>query len=161
MNPYARFIEGKDPLAVIKSTPARIARLISGLTPRQVTKRVNPEKWSIAEIIQHLADTEMVFAARCRWVAFEDNPALPAYDQDRWANGARREKETAAQSLERFRVIRESQVRLFKSLSPEDWERAGVHAERGRLTLRLFAETCGGHDINHLEQITALSAALR
>ncbi|MEK7204921.1 MAG: DinB family protein, partial [candidate division NC10 bacterium] len=60
MNPYAKFLEHRDPLAGAAATPAKIVSLIRGLTPRELARRPAPGKWSIQEIIRHLADTEMV-----------------------------------------------------------------------------------------------------
>lgn len=161
MNPYERFLEGKDPLKTLAATPARLKSLVKGLTPAQLARRVNKDKWSIHEILAHLADCEVIFTARCRWIAFEDNPTLTPFDQDKWSNGRQREKEPAAETLERFRVLRQAQLRLFRSTPKADFERAGQHLERGRVTLGLTMRTAAGHDINHLGQIEALRTALR
>src|ERR1035438_6536400 len=102
MNPYERFLEGNDPLTLMTATPKRLQALVKGLTPAQLKKRVNPDKWSIQEILQHLADCEIMFASRCRLIAFEDRPHLAPFDQDRWAAGKAREKESAADALSLF-----------------------------------------------------------
>jgi hypothetical protein len=159
VNPYAKYLEGRDPLTVAAATPRRIAVLIHGLTPRQLAKRPAPGKWSIHEIITHLADTEMVMACRARWIAFEDGATLVPFDQDKWANGRVREKEPLAESLERFRILRRSQLRLFRSASREDLLRKGFHPERGEVTLREQLETVAGHDLNHLAQIERLAGS--
>jgi hypothetical protein len=156
VNPYAKYLEGRDPLTVAAATPRRIAVLTRWLTPRQLAKRPAPGKWSIHEIITHLADTEMVMACRARWIAFEDGATLVPFDQDKWANGRVREKEPLAESLERFRILRRSQLRLFRNASKEDLGRKGFHPERGEVTLREQLETVAGHDLNHLAQIERL-----
>jgi DinB superfamily len=160
MNPYERFLGEKEPMKVLPKTAGQLAKLIDGLTPRQLAKRPAPGKWSIAEIIGHLADTEMVMAARCKWVACEDNPLLLPFDQELWAVGWAKTKEPVTESLERFRVIRQSQVRLFRNADKEQLERSGNHPERGVLKLSDFPPLMAGHDINHLEQITALRKAI-
>lgn len=156
MNPYQRFLSGKDPLRTLSATPQKLGKLIDGLSSRQLSKRPAPDKWSIAEIIGHLADTELVMAARCRWIACEDNPLLLPFDQERWTAGWRKTKEPAAQALHRFRAIRQSQLRLFRTAGPEQWLRTGNHPERGILKLSDFPPLLAGHDLNHLEQITVL-----
>lgn len=161
MNPYAKFLGKRDPLQVARATPARIRILIRGLSPSQLSKRPQPEKWSIREIINHLAETDMVMCCRARWIAFEDNPTLLPFDQDKWAKGWEREKEPVAESLERLRVIRKSQIRLFRSISKSDYDRTGFHPERGVMSLREQLETIAGHDLNHLGQIQRLAASLR
>ena len=160
MNPYARFIEDRDPLQVIGTTYPKLLKLVKGLTPRQITKAPAAGKWSIQEIVAHLADCELVFTVRCRWIAFEDSPQLVPFDQDKWANGRVREKEPFAATLERFRVLRQAQVRFAKSLSKVDLARTGLHLERGQVSLGETLETCAGHDINHLQQIEAIRKKL-
>ena len=158
MNPYAKFLEHRDPLTVAAATPAKIVSLIRGLTPRQLAKRPAPGKWSIQEIISHLADTEMVMGCRARWIAFEEHPTLVPFDQEKWATGWAREKEPLAETLERFRIMRRSQLRLFRRASKADLQRTGFHPERGEVTLQVQLETLAGHDLNHLAQIQRLAA---
>ena len=158
MNPYAKYLENRDPLAVAAATPAKIVSLIRGLSPRHLAKRPAPGKWSIQEIIGHLADTEMVMACRARWIAFEGHPTLVPFDQEKWASGRAREKESLAETIERFRLLRRSQVRLFRHASKQDFRRTGFHPERGVVTLRVQLETLAGHDLNHLQQIRRLAA---
>lgn len=161
MNPYATWLRNRDPLVVANSTPARIAALIRGLTSRQLARRPAPDKWSIREIVQHLADTEMVMGCRARWIAFEDQPTLVPFDQNKWAVGWAGEKEPFADTFERFRLLRRSQVRLFRNASKQAFERTGYHPERGVVTLRVQLETLAGHDLNHLAQIERLAAQHR
>jgi hypothetical protein len=158
MNPYAKFLEHREPLTVAAATPAKIVSLIRGLTPRQLSRRPAPGKWSIQEIISHLVDTEMVMNCRARWIAFEDRPTLVPFDQEKWAAGRTREKEPLAETLERFRLLRRSQVRLFRQASKVDFRRTGFHPERGVVTLRVQLESLAGHDLNHLAQIQRLAA---
>jgi hypothetical protein len=158
VNPYAKFLEHRNPLTVAAATPARIASLIRGLTPRQLARRPAPGKWSIREIILHLADTEMVMGCRARWIAFEDHPTLVPFDQEKWAAGRTREPEPLAETLERFRLLRRSQLRLFRRATKPAFRRTGLHPERGVVTLQVQLETLAGHDLNHLAQIRRLAA---
>jgi hypothetical protein len=158
MNPYAPHLGGRDPLAVAAATPARIVSLIRGLTPRQLAQPPAPGKWSIREIVNHLADTEAVMWCRSRWIAFEEKPTLVPFDQEKWAAGRTREKEPLTETLERFRLLRRSQLRLFRALPKKAFDRSGFHPERGVVTLREQLETLAGHDLNHLQQIQRLAA---
>jgi hypothetical protein len=160
-NPYARFVGNRDPLKTIAATPVRIGALTRGLTPRQLTGRPAPGKWSLHEILLHLTETDMVMCCRARWIAFEDNPTLVPFDQEKWALGWAREKEPFPETLERFRLIRRSQVRLFRSATKTELRRSGYHPERGTVTLKVQLETVAGHDLNHLQQIERLVATLR
>ncbi len=160
MNPYAHFLEGNDPLKLITATPKRIDALVKGLTPAQMKKRVNKDKWSIYEIVQHLADCELMFASRCRLIAFDDHPHLQPFDQDRWAAGKALERESVEEAINRFNALRRSQIALYKASSPEARARTGHHPERGEVSMAITFETCAGHDVNHLRQIEALRAAV-
>ncbi len=160
MNPYERFLEGNDPLQLMMATPKHLSGLLKGLTPVQLKKRVNPDKWSIHEILQHLADCELMFASRCRLIAFEDHPHLAPFDQDRWAAGKARERESTADALSRFQALRKAQILLYKASPAPVFARTGEHPERGEVSMRITFETCAGHDVNHLRQVEALRSAL-
>ena len=161
MNPYASFLAGQDPLKVISATPARMRTLLRGLTPAQLKKHSKPGKWSIHEILLHLADCELMFASRCRLIAFESYPHLAPFDQDRWNTGKLREKDSTADALARFLSLRKTQISLYKALSKEEMSRSGNHPERGEVSVRETFETQAGHDINHLGQLEGLRALLK
>jgi uncharacterized damage-inducible protein DinB len=161
MNPYAHYLADLEPLKVISATPGRIRTLVKGLTPAQLKKRVKRDKWSMHEILLHLADCELMFASRCRLTAFEDHPFLAPFDQDRWNNAKLREKESTADALARFEALRKSQIGLYKATAKGDFGRTGNHPERGEVSLRTTFETCAGHDINHLGQLEDLRAQLK
>lgn len=160
-NPYEKFLGNRDPLKVVSATPAGIGALTRGLTGRQLARRPAPGKWSIREIMLHLAETEMVMCSRARWIAFEETPTLVPFDQEKWAQGWAREKEPFEETLERFRLIRRSLVRLFRGATKQDFKRSGYHPERGIVTLQTQLETVAGHDLNHLRQIALVAAGLR
>src|SRR5258708_36475301 len=79
------YIEGEDALKVQGATVSKLARLIRGLTPKQLKWQPEPGKWSIAEILAHLADTEIVASWRMRSVLGENGTTIQAYDQNAWA----------------------------------------------------------------------------
>ena len=108
---YAEFLGDADPFPVLESTAARIGELTRSLTDSQLAAAPAPGKWSIHQIVAHLADAELVGQSRIRYMLFEDNPPLPGWNQDRWMTVWNREGETWTQTLERFRVLRESTLR--------------------------------------------------
>jgi hypothetical protein len=167
--PYSQFLGSNDPFPVLENTPRRVAEIASTLEPQQMATHPDsltvgsgtsmPGRWSIHQIVAHLADTELVSQTRVRMMLFEDTPALAAYDQDRWVNGWQRENESFEDTLERFRVLRESTIRLFRATPEHDLRRVGTHAERGVQTAGDYLIILAGHDINHLSQIEAIRAA--
>src|SRR5689334_8596729 len=119
-------LEGTDPLTVIQNTPAKLTSLIAGKTEKQLRKRPAPEKWSVAEIIIHLAEVEMVVGFRLRLVLGSNGTATPAFDQDQWAK--RYDNASLKLALEMFSAVRASNLELYRSLSAEQWEQYGIHA---------------------------------
>src|SRR5882757_5082059 len=104
--------QGKDPLRLQQGTPRKLAALIKRLNKKQLAKRPAPAKWSIAEILAHLADAELVIGYRIRLILASNGTAIQAFDQDAWAetfNYSRRDPKT---SLETFRTLRENNLRL-------------------------------------------------
>ena len=123
---------GKDAIKIQQSTPPKLAALTRRLKKSQLTRRPAPGKWSIAEIIAHLADAELVVGFRMRLILGANGTPIQAFDQDAWAttfNYARRDPKT---SLETFRQLRENNLRLLKSVPRNLWENYGMHQERGK-----------------------------
>lgn len=159
--PYSEFVGSHDPFLVLDSTPQRISDLCAGLSETQLATSIEAGKWSIHQIVAHLADCELVFQHRARMMLFEDNPTLVAFNQDVWVNGWQREKERFDQTLERLRVLRESTVRLFRNTPEHELRRYGTHTERGVQVVGDYIVMIAGHDVNHLSQIEAIRESLQ
>jgi hypothetical protein len=145
--------EGKDPVSVLSSTPKKIAGLRRGVARERLMARPAPGKWSVAEILAHLADSELVSGFRMRLILGANRTPIQAFDQDAWAAFSRYQKQDPRLSLEAFRIQRERNVRLLRSLPKKMWGHYGIHSERGRETVQRVAEMTAGHDINHLRQV--------
>src|SRR5262249_9336388 len=155
-NPYQDRIAGKDPMTILESTPARLSELAAGLSGAQLLQRPAPDKWSMHEIVAHLADCELMFSSRCRFILYEENKPLIGFDQDAFIAGWRREQEPFEDTVERFRTLRKAQVRLFKAASPADLARTAMHAEYGPESALEYMQKAAGHDLHHLEQLERL-----
>lgn len=118
-------------------------------------------KWGVRTIVCHLADSEVVLAMRLRQIIAEDNPALPAFDQDRWAESLDYGKRKLSQAIDSFRRTRAENYELLRDLPEPTFARTGQHSERGAITLldllRYFAE----HAEKHVQQIHAARAAFK
>ncbi len=146
-------LAGKNPMKVQSATAKELARLMKGATPAKLKKRPMPDKWSVTEVIAHLADSEMVVGWRLRSILGAPGTPIQAYDQDAWAKEGNYGKRDARKSLEQFRVLREMNLALVKSLTPEQKKRFGMHAERGEESIDRLVLMMAGHDINHTEQV--------
>jgi hypothetical protein len=159
LNPYAKFVEGLDPRAVLATTPGLLHQASCDLTPEQIEAPIAPGKWSVREIVAHLADCELVFSFRLRQVLATENPGPPAaiqpFDQDAWAT--RYANYDLPAGLELFRAARGWNLKLIGGLDPIEFDREGFHPERGLMTFQTIVETMAGHDLNHLQQLQKLA----
>jgi hypothetical protein len=146
-------VAGQDPLKVDAATPKKLERLIKGVPASKLRKRPAPGKWSVAEILAHLADSEITRSWRMRQILGAPGAPIQAFDQDAWAIACHYEKRDPRKSLEVFRVLREANLALLKSLTAEQWKHHGMHSERGRETIEHIVRMFAGHDINHTKQI--------
>jgi hypothetical protein len=159
---YVRRIQsklgGQDPLKAQAATAKRLQRLIKTATPGKLRRRPAPDKWSATEIMAHLADVEIVIGWRVRSILGSPGTPIQAYDQDAWVTAGHYTKRDTRKSLEQFRVLRETNLALYKMLKPEQWKHSGLHAERGEESIQRIVGMTAGHDINHIEQLEAILA---
>ncbi|HLX12110.1 MAG TPA: DinB family protein [Bacteroidota bacterium] len=156
-NPYTKRILGnilnQDPMAVLKSTPKRLAKAAKGLTKKQMSTPPAPGKWTIAQIISHFCDAELTMSYRIRMAVAQSGANIQAYDENKWADALRYTGGDVHQKLETFIANRSMNVWLLSSLSSEELERFGIHEERGKETVERMAHMLAGHDVNHVKQV--------
>lgn len=143
----------KDPLRLQQAAPKKLAALIKGKQKKQLSRRPGPGKWSIAEIMAHLADSEIVIAWRLRQILSSNGAPIQAYDQDSWAATFDYAHRDPKQSLESFRILRENNIALLKAVPRKLWDNYGVHQERGNESVAHVARMVAGHDVNHIQQV--------
>jgi DinB superfamily len=153
------YVEGKQPVAVQTATAKKLERLIKGVPTSKLRKRPAADKWSVSEIAAHLADAEIVIGFRMRLILGAPGTPIAAFDQDSWVISGHYEKRDSRKSVEQFRVLREANLALLKSLTPEQWKHYGMHSERGQETIEHIVRMIAGHDINHLQQIERILPA--
>jgi DinB superfamily len=152
-------VQGKDAMKVQATTPKKLAALIKNVSPSKLRKRPAPDKWSVTEILAHLGDAEIVIAWRIRSILGAPGTPIQAYDQDAWVAAGRYSERNPRQCLEVFRVVREANLMVLKSLKPEQWKHHGMHSERGEETIERILHMMAGHDLNHLQQIERILTA--
>ena len=152
----AGYLGEHDPVSIQGETPRKLAALIHGLSVQQLAARPESGKWSVVEILAHLAEDELASAWRYRQMIEHDGAILNGFDQDLWALLGNYRAWSATEALELFRLLREANLRMLETISSEQWDHSGKHVERGPLTVRELARHMAAHDINHLLQIEAL-----
>jgi hypothetical protein len=150
------YVEGKEPLAVQAATAERLERLIEGRSTASLRERPEPDRWSVNEILAHLADGEIVGGFRMRFILGSPGAPILGFDQDQWVVSGHYDKRDPRKSLEQFRVLREVNLALLDSLEPEQWQHYGIHSERGQESIADIVRMFAGHDINHLRQVEAI-----
>jgi hypothetical protein len=140
----------RDPIDVIAETPVRIRTLIQGRRADDLTRRLAENEWSVADILGHLFDGEIVLSFRWRMILTADRPAYPGYDQDAFAALPKPPVEDLWRALE---ALRASNLWMLRSIPRSDWARVGLHGEVGPETLEATIYAYAGHDLAHLNQL--------
>lgn len=148
--------DGKDALKLQQQAPKKLAALLRGQDRKRLARRPGPGKWSVAEILAHLADAEVAIGWRMRQILGSPGVAVQAYDQDAWAGTFGYAKRDPRQSLAAYAAARAANVVLLKSVPRSAWESYGMHAERGKETVAHMIKLTAGHDLNHIQQIEAI-----
>jgi NAD(P)-dependent dehydrogenase (short-subunit alcohol dehydrogenase family) len=149
-------VAGQEPLKVQSATPKKLERIMARASTAKLKKRPAPDKWSVAEIVAHLADAEIVIAWRVRSILGAPGTPIQAFDQESWVAAGHYDKRKPGESVAQFCAVRAANLALYKSLSPEQWKHYGIHSERGQETVEHIVRMIAGHDLNHLKQIEAI-----
>ena len=150
--------QGQDPIKVQSATPKKLERMVKGFSTSKLRKRPAPEKWSVAEILAHLADVEIVVGWRMRSILGSPGTPIQAFDQDAWVTAGHYEKRDPRKAVALHRVAREANLDLLKSLTADQWKHFGMHSERGQESIEHIVRMIAGHDLNHMQQIERILA---
>lgn len=157
LNPYASFIGERNPFRTLTTTAGKLAAIAGRTSEERMTRSPAPGKWSIREILCHLADCEVVFAFRLRQTAAEASHVIQPFDQNAWQTPYR--SLAAPDAVAAFAAIRRWNLLFFKAVPTGTLCKPVIHPERGTMMFGTIIETMAGHDLNHLKQIEALEAA--
>ena len=146
-------MEGKDAVSVQRETAAKLAKLVDGAPREKLAKRPAADKWSVSEILAHLAEAEVSCFWRYRQMIEHNGSAIIPFDQDLWYKLGDYPARDPQDSLQLFRLMRDANLRMFDHLAAEQWQLGGVHRERGPMTVADLARQMAGHDVNHVAQI--------
>jgi hypothetical protein len=151
----------REPMSVLRETPAALRRAIDGMAAADLRTPEREGKWSVAQVLRHLADSDLVWGWRLRLILAQDRPTLTGYDQDAWAAALHYDEADPDDSLQTFDVLRRENLRLIERAGPENLKRVGVHSERGEESLEHLRKLFAGHDLLHLNQIARIRQAIR
>ncbi len=150
----------RDPTGVLGRTAEAIRTAVAGLSDAQLSQPESPGKWSLRQVVQHLADSDLVWGYRLRLVLAQERPPLTGYDQDLWSDRLHYERAPVDEALDQFTILRRSNLRLLKNASSDDLRRVGLHAERGEESVEHMIRLYAGHDLLHLRQLARIRHAV-
>lgn len=156
LNPYAEQLGSREAIDVIAATPTQLKKFHERLGPAGMKESLAPGKWTVRQILCHLADCEVVFAYRLRQTLAESQHTIQPFDQDKWASPYA--AYDAPEALALFSAARQWNVKLARAASPEQLAKKVTHPERGEMTFQTILETMAGHDLNHLQQLETIAA---
>jgi uncharacterized damage-inducible protein DinB len=152
-----REAELKEHIAAADKSPKQIAAAVSGLPDRTLRYKPAPDKWSILEILGHLADVEIVYAHRFRQMLADKKPVIAPMDVDDWATRLGYCEESPAELVAAYGLNRHRTLQLLRRLKPGDLEKSAYHPEYQRdVTVAEYVEKIATHGANHLAQIERL-----
>ena len=152
--------ERQQMIATYKDGYNEVAAALEGFPQDSLTAHPIAGKWSAAEIVHHLADSETTSGLRLRRLLVEDHPLIQGYDQDAYAAALSYNRREIAPSLEAFRAARATAAQLFEFMSDEDWLREGTHSESGSYGAEDWLKIYAAHAHNHAAQIRRLKEVL-
>ena len=153
--------ELKEHIAAADKSPKQIAAAVSGLPDRTLRYKPAPNKWSILEILGHLADVEIVYAHRFRQMLADKKPVIAPMDVDDWATRLGYGEESPAELVAAYGLNRHRTLQLLRRLKPGDLEKSAYHPEYQRdVTVAEYVEKIATHGANHLAQIERLKKAV-
>jgi uncharacterized damage-inducible protein DinB len=153
-------VANQEPMTVLAATADSLRRVASSMDAGAIRKPEAPGKWSVTQVIAHLADSEIVWAWRLRLILGQDRPTLTGYDQDAWADNLDYANADVSECLDRFTILRSSHLRLLAGLTPAQQKRVGMHSERGEESVEHLVRLYAGHDVLHLNQIDRIRKAV-
>jgi len=149
--------ELKERIAAADKSPKQIAAAVSGLPDKTLRYKPAPDKWSILEILGHLADVEIVYAHRFRQMLADKKPVIAPMDVDDWASRLGYSEESPAELVAAYGLNRHRTLQLLRRLKPADLEKSAYHPEYQRdVTVAEYVEKIATHGANHLAQIERL-----
>jgi hypothetical protein len=133
-----------------------VVKSLEGFPREALTTRFIPGKWTAAEIVHHLSDSENISAQRLRKLIAEDNALIWGYDEARLAVKLRYNERAIAPALESFRTARETTAQLLDLMTEADWAKTGFHTDSGAYSAEVWLQIYATHAHNHAGQIRRL-----
>ncbi len=146
---YTDRVEGDDVLGVLEQGTARARRALGSLDEERASFRYAPGKWSVKELVGHIADAERVFTHRAHWFARAHPDPLSGFEENAFNAASSFDARSLSSILDELDTVRAATLSLFRNLTDEELERSGV-AEGNRFVVRSVPWLLAGHEQHHL-----------
>jgi uncharacterized damage-inducible protein DinB len=155
-----RLLGDTDPIMVLEETPSWLAARTDHLPESALRRPERAGRWSIVQVLAHLADCEIVFGWRARMTLTEDRPLIQGFPQERWEERFDYASVDPAEALHAFATMRRCNLRVWRAATPEDLARVGRHTERGEESFDRLLRMTAGHDLRHRRQVDRILLAV-
>ena len=152
-----RTLGQREPLEVLRGTPATARELCRGLDDRGWRTPMAAGEWTPLQVVGHLLDVDIVYGFRWRLILTEDRPSYPGYDEKAWSLLPRPDPDRLLDALEGLRA---ANLAMLEGVTDADRDRLGVHGEQGEERFELALNKVAGHDLAHLNQLARTVAAV-
>jgi hypothetical protein len=142
----------------LAGVPQRLRSMTGSVSVEALGARPGPDEWSAFEAICHMRDAALIYGLRFQWIALEDAPFLPNYDEDRWAELTTETPGDVPQMVDEMATARSGLMRMLSRLPAEAWSRTGRHEVLGEVELEPYVRHQLAHEEMHLEQVAATLA---
>ncbi len=149
---YALYIDrvpNDDVLTLLKSQIRETAAALHAVPEAKATYRYAAGKWSIAEVMGHLADAERIFSYRAMRIARADTTPIEGFDENAYVPAGEFDHRSLADVLAEFEAVRGATVALVRGLPPAAWTRIGT-ANGKAISVRALIYIIAGHERHHL-----------
>jgi hypothetical protein len=148
---YIALVPEGDLLATLRAQADTYRALFADVPDERRSLRYAPGKWSLAESLLHVTDTERVFAYRALRIARGDaTTPLPGFDQDAWVPASMADARSLADLVDEFVAVRQATLALLTGLPDAAWDRRGI-ASNATVSVRALAFMIAGHAAHHAQ----------
>lgn len=151
----------REPLEVLGELEGALTSAIEGETGQALATPEAAGRWSAAQVLGHLLDTELVYGFRLRQTLIHDDPEFERFDQDRWVERFGDCAGDTANRVQRLVSMRGWHLQIIRSLTESELRRTSVHSSRGTETVRRMVDLWAAHDLLHRRQLKRILAAVR
>jgi len=145
---YVSLVPGTDILGVLEAQRMLTRQLLGARSEREGNFRYAPDKWTVKEVVGHLADSERIFAYRALRISRGDKTPIEGFEQDDYVKNGGFNDRTLADLAEEFAQVRSATLVLFHGLGGDAWQRRGI-ANKNEVTVRALAYIIAGHELHH------------